>query len=193
MKKFPLIIDVETKYSFRDFKDPKKLEVTVVAVYDYKNNQGLVFEEKELSKLFNLFEKSSYIIGFNIIDFDLPVLSAYYPGDINVFSKLDILDDIKNKIGRRISLNEVINATLGKKKTGHGLLAIDYYRQGKIEELKKYCLNDVLFTKELFDYGVNNGKIYYPDINGKRKIIVDWKKYKENDGEKNDLPLTLPF
>ncbi len=193
MKKFPLIIDVETKYSFRDFKDPKKLEVTVVGVFDYKNNQGMVFEEKELSKLFNLFENSSYLIGFNIIDFDLPVLSSYYPGDINIFSKFDILEDIKNKIGRRISLNEVINATLGKKKTGHGLLAIDYYRQGKIEELKKYCLDDVLFTKELFDFGVNNGKIYYLDINGKREIIVDWKKYKEDNGGQNDLPLTLPF
>lgn len=193
MKKFPLILDVETKYSFRDFKDPKKLQVTVVATYDYKTNQSYVFEEKELSRLFNLFENSSYLIGFNIIDFDLPVLSAYYPGNIEIFSKFDILDDIKNKIGRRISLNEVINATLSKKKSGHGLMAIDYYRQGKIEELKKYCLDDVMLTKELFDFGVNNGKIYYPDVNGKREVVVDWKKYRENDGADNDLPLTLPF
>ncbi len=192
MKKFPLVLDVETKYSFRDFDDPKKLQVSVVAVFDYKTNQAKVFEEKEIGNLFTLFENASYLVGYNIFNFDLAVLSAYYPGDIRVFSVFDILDDIKEKIGKRVSLNEVVYATLGKKKSGHGFQAIDYYREGKITELKKYCLNDVILTKEIFDYGIEKGEIYYPSLNGKVAIKVNWKKYIE-DEEKKDTPLTLPF
>ncbi len=192
MKKFPVVIDLETKYTFREYNDPKKLGVTVIAVFDYKNNQQNIFTEKELNNLFPILENCSYIIGFNINSFDLPVLQPYYPGNINHFKTFDILDDIKRILRRRLSLNDTIQATLGKKKTGHGLQAIDFYKEGKWEELKKYCLDDVMLTKELFDYGVSNKKIYYLNENGKVGINVDWGKYLEDEGT-NNMPLTLPF
>lgn len=193
MKKFPIVLDLETKYSFRDFNDPKKLEISVVAIYDYKDSQGKIFEEKELNKLFPILESSSYIVGFNVVNFDIAVLQAYYPGAVSVFSTFDILDDIKEKIGKRISLNEVIGATLGRKKSGHGFQAIEYYREGKIDQLKKYCLDDVMLTKELFEYGVKNGEIFYLTPNGKESIKVNWKKYLEDEDNNKDIPLTLPF
>jgi DEAD/DEAH box helicase domain-containing protein len=192
MKKFPVVIDLETKHTFREYDDPKKLGVTVIAVFNYKNNQQNIFTEKELNNLFPILENCSYIIGFNINNFDLPVLQAYYPGNINYFKTFDILDDIKNILGKRLSLNDVVKATLDKKKTGHGLQAIDFYKKGKWEELKKYCLDDVMLTKELFDFGVNNKKISYLNENGKIDIAVDWGKYLEDEGT-NNIPLTLPF
>lgn len=192
MKKFPVVIDLETKHTFREYDDPKKLGVSVIAVFNYKNNQQNIFIEKELNNLFPILENCSYIIGFNINSFDLPVLQAYYPGNINHFKTFDILDDIKNILGKRLSLNDVVKATLDKKKTGHGLQAIDFYKEGKWEELKKYCLDDVMLTKELFDFGVNNKKISYFNENGKVDINVDWIKYLENEGG-NEIPLTLPF
>jgi DEAD/DEAH box helicase domain-containing protein len=192
MKKFPVVIDLETKHTFRDFSEPDKLGVTVLAVFNYKDNSKNIFTEKELNNLFPILENSSYIIGFNINSFDLPVLQPYYPGDIKHFKTFDILDDIKSILGKRLSLNDVVKATLDKKKIGHGLQAIDFYREGKWEELKKYCMEDVMLTKELFDYGVSNKKIYYLNENGKVDIAVDWEKYIE-DGQGNDIPLTLPF
>src|SRR3989338_7106542 len=136
MQKFPVVFDLETKYSFREFDDPKRLEVSVAAVYDYRDNQTKIFEEKELNQLFPILESSSYIVGYNVANFDIAVLQAYYPGQVSVFKTFDILDDIKSKIGRRISLNEVVGATLGKKKSGHGLQAINLYKERKINELK---------------------------------------------------------
>lgn len=193
MKKFPIVLDLETKYSFRDFDDPKKLEVSVAAIYDYKDSQGKIFEEKELNKLFPILESASYVIGYNVANFDIAVLQAYYPGQVDVFTTFDILEDIKEKIGRRISLNEVIGATLNKKKTGHGFQAINLFNEGKIYELKKYCLDDVMFTKELFEYGVKTGEIFYLTPNGKMSIKVNWKKYLEGEENNKDVPLTLPF
>ncbi|MDH7476023.1 MAG: helicase [Microgenomates group bacterium] len=192
MRKFPVVIDVETKYTFREFDDPKKLGVTVAAIYDYKKKNALVFLESELNQLFPLLENASYIIGFNNRSFDIPVLAPYYPGRIEAFSIFDILEDIKIKIGKRISLNELVLATLNKKKTGHGLQAINFYHEKRWQELKDYCLKDVLLTKELFEFGVKNGEIYYLNEKGKVTIKVDWKKYFESSG-KNESPLTLPF
>lgn len=192
MKKFPVILDLETKYSFRQYNDPKKLGISVAAIYDYKNNQGQVFVEHELSSLFPILEAASYIIGYNINSFDIPVLQGYYPGRVDHFQTFDILDDIKEKLGRRLALNDIVYATFGKKKSGHGLMAIDYYKEGKWEELKKYCLDDVLLTKELFDYGVAHKEILYLNEKGKVAIKVDWTKYLEGTPG-NDMPLTLPF
>ncbi|MBI4225637.1 ribonuclease H-like domain-containing protein [Candidatus Roizmanbacteria bacterium] len=192
MKKFPVILDIETKYSFRQYADPKKLGITVVGLYDYRDQKAKVFVEKELPKLYSFLEASSYIIGFNVRSFDLQVLQGYYPGRIHHFSIFDILDDIRIKIGRRLSLNDLIFATLGKKKTGHGLLAIELYKEGKWEDLKKYCLDDVMLTKELFEFGVEKGEVMYLNEKGKVSIKVDWKKYLKDPG-KSESHLTLPF
>lgn len=192
MKNFPVILDVETKYTFRDFSDPKKLQISVAVIFDYSFEKLFVFEEKEINKIFSFLEKASYIVGFNIKSFDLQVLQAYYPGQVDDFRTFDILEDIKMKIGKRIALNEIVMATLNKKKSGSGLQAINLYREGKIDELKKYCQDDVMLTKELFDYGVKHSEIFYPTANGKVSIKVNWKKYLEEEVD-NNIPLTLPF
>ncbi|OGK20983.1 hypothetical protein A2866_02600 [Candidatus Roizmanbacteria bacterium RIFCSPHIGHO2_01_FULL_39_8] len=192
MKKFPIVLDLETKHTFRDFSEHKKLGVTVVGVYDYKDKQCKAFGEKDLNKLFPILESSSYIIGFNVINFDLPVLQGYYPGKLEMLSTFDLLDDIRNKIGRRLALNDLLYATLGKKKTGHGLMAIDLYKEGKLDELRQYCMDDVMLTKELFEHGAQTGEVAYLNEKGKISIKVDWKKYSEDSGKSEDH-LTLPF
>jgi len=192
MKKKPIVIDLETKYTFRDFSDPKKLGISVLAIYDYNSNQGLTFLESEINQSFYYFENASYIIGYNINSFDLPVFQAYYPGKVENFSVFDILEDIREKIGRRLGLNDLITATLNKRKTGHGLAAIDYFKNKDFDKLKKYCLDDVILTKELFDFGIKNKKIYYLTPFGKEEVEVYWDKY-FNDNGKKSVSLTLPF
>ncbi len=88
MQKFPVVLDLETKHTFREFSEPKDLGITVVAIYDFATKQDHVFTEKELNKLYPILESASYIVGYNIRTFDLPVLQAYYPGNIEVFSLL---------------------------------------------------------------------------------------------------------
>jgi DEAD/DEAH box helicase domain-containing protein len=192
MKKLPVIIDIETKKKFREVVNHKELGISLVGIYNYKTKTYETFLEKELSKLFKILEDSSYIIGFNIKSFDIPILQTYYPGRFSDFLVFDILEDLKEKIGKRYSLNFFGFATLGKKKAGHGLQAVDLYREGKIEELKKYCLKDVELTKELFDYGVEHGEVFYLNEMGKVPVLVDWKKYLSAEAKK-DTRLTLPF
>jgi DEAD/DEAH box helicase domain-containing protein len=54
-------------------------------------------------------------------------------------------------MGQRISLDRLASANLGLNKTHHGSEAGALYREGKMDELKEYCVNDVKLTKELYD------------------------------------------
>jgi len=157
-----------------------------------QNGYDVLRTEENIGELFPILENASYVIGYNNRSFDMQVLKPYYPGNIDHFQVFDILNDIRDKIGRRLALNDVVYATLGKKKSGHGLMAIDYYKEGKWEELKRYCMDDVTITKELFEFGVKNKEIYYLNEVGRATIKVDWAKYLEGS-EGNDVHITLPF
>lgn len=189
----PVVIDIETKHSFREVNnDYKKLGVSVVAAYDFATKKMSTYIESEFSELFRLLEHSSLIIGYNIHHFDLVVLNEYYVGNILELPHFDLLDDIKLLLGKRLPLDDLVQATLGKGKSGHGLHAIELYRQGKMEELSAYCKDDVQLTKELLDYGVTNGYVYYPDIPHKKMLSVNWKS-KIDVGQNSTHNLTLGF
>lgn len=187
----PVVLDLETQYSFREKgKDPERLKVSVVGIYDYRDNQFKAFFEDELNKLWPILEKASLIIGFNIRKFDLPVLSAYYVGDLFKFPILDILDEIKKSLGKRISLNELSKETLGEKKSAHGFQALDFYRKGEFEKLKNYCLNDVRLTRDLYEFGKREGWVFYPSARGKTQIKVNWGTVRTRA---RGINLTLPI
>lgn len=185
-----IVLDLETKFSFQDVaNDLKKLGVSLVGIYKYDTLSYESFTEKDFSRLFTILEASSQIIGFNILKFDMPVLAPYYVGDLSKFPVLDLLDDVQRALGFRVSLDDLAKETLGEKKNGHGLLAIEYYRSGQMDKLREYCLHDVAITQKLYEYGKKEGKVFFKTAYGRREIPVFWKDNKSPA----DIPLTLPF
>lgn len=193
LKRFPLVFDIETKHTFRQYSDPTKLGISVVGVFDYSNNSFRAFFENELSDLFRLLENAEFLIGYNITGFDIPVLQGSYHGNLLDIPVLDLCDEIKMITGKRYGLSDLTKATLGKGKSGHGLVAIELYKEKRFDELKSYCLDDVSITKELYEFGVNNGYILYPDLSGNSKAVVDWKSGPKKKDKKNEINLGLPF
>lgn len=191
----PIVFDIETQNSFREVNnDAKKLRVSVAVAYDYATNKTYSFTEKTIGDLFRLFEKASLLVGYNSNNFDLVVLSPYYVGDLFSFERFDLMENIKEKTGRRYPLDDLISATLSKGKTGHGLQAIDFFREGRIDELISYCTDDVILTKELFDFGVINKFIYLPTAVSKIKVSVSWHLEIEKKNKVQKTPnLTLGF
>lgn len=160
-----LVIDIETKNSFADVGGQsfvKNLEVSFVGVYSYNQDKYLSFYERQLGELAALLQKAGLVIGFSINRFDIPVLEKHCKFNIFSLSRLDILDEIELVLGQRVSLDVLAKTNLGIGKTHHGLEAIKLYKEGNLEELKNYCLNDVKITKELYDLAKKQGHLLVP-------------------------------
>lgn len=189
MKDKRVVLDLETKRTFDDVggrNNLDKLGISVVGLYQYENDTYTAFLEKDFGTLQNVLIDSSLIVGFNHIGFDMPVLQPYLSVDVNTLPCFDIMVDLQERIGHRIGLDAVATATLGLGKTASGLDAIKYYNEGRWEELKEYCLNDVKVTKDVFDFGLKNKTISYSSKfgKGKKEIQVDWKAFGKTKASK---------
>lgn len=188
-----IVFDIETKNTFQEVgsNNPADLDISVVCIYDYEKNKYDSFLEKDFKNLWPIIEKADMLIGFNSEHFDTPLLNKYYPGDLTKIKSLDIMKEIKNSLGRRIKLDTIAEATLSKKKIGHGLEAITWWKNGEIDKIIKYCLEDVKITKEIYEYALKNGSLKYKDGNELKNIKLDTSHWEKEDA--STITHTLPF
>ena len=158
-----IVFDIET---YGDIRNKQNLKVTCVSLYNYDTDSYHSFDEHQLGDLWPILEKADRLIGYNSKFFDVPILNNFYTGDLNVIPHLDILEKIKESSGKRFKLDDVAKATLQISKSADGLAAIKWYEEGKIDEIKKYCEQDVKVTKEVYDFGKKNKMLYYPTLTG---------------------------
>lgn len=158
-----IVLDLETQKGFHEV-DRKKLhllKVSVACIYDSKTDAYLAFEEKEMAKLEEVLKTADLIIGFNIRDFDFEVLAPYLMTPVKNLPVLDLLVEIEKVRGHRVSLQSLAQATLKSSKSGSGWDAIRLYKEGRMDELKQYCIDDVRITKEIYEYGIKHGKVFF--------------------------------
>ena len=167
-----LVLDLETQKTFDEVgrQNLHKLKVSVVCVFDYQTQEYTSYEEHELHKLEERLKTVDLLIGFNIRRFDMVVLQPYLFLSVEPLPILDLLEDIEKVRGHRVSLQSVAQATIDVTKTGQGLDAVELFRRGQMDTLKSYCLNDVKLTRDIYEYGKANGRVYF--ISNR-----DWKKY----------------
>lgn len=179
-----LVFDIETKMTpfNRGRLDPAELELTVVGVYDSGTDAYSSYFKEELSKLWPLVERADLLIGFNSDSFDIPILNRYYPGDLTKIRSLDLMAEVYKTLGRRIRLDNLAQATLGRGKTGDGLKAGVWWEEGKFDLVREYCVEDVRLTKELYDYALKNGALKYKDLRDVRDIKLDTSHWLKNSG-----------
>lgn len=187
-----IVLDIETQDTFADVGsyDPSKLSVSLVGIWRSDTDAFEVYMEDQLSDLFALMEQADCIVGFNSISFDMGCLNRYYAGDLLQIPQLDLMVKIQDVLGHRVKLDSVAHATLGIGKSGDGLDAVRYWRNGEIEKLKKYCLDDVKVTRDVYFYGRDKGFVKVPDRQGiVQDVSVDFAVQKARDA----VPLTLGF
>ncbi len=186
-----ITFDIETEGSFGSNGDLSPLGLTVLGVHDSLTDALTGYYLDELPKAWPLFESADIIVGYNSDHFDIPILNKYYAGDLTKLKSIDLLKEVKNVLGRRLKLDNLAEATLGRKKTGHGLDAVEWWAQGLKEKVRDYCLSDVKITAELYDYAKKKGSLKYRDYDGVREIKLDTSSWEEPAG--TALTHTLPF
>ncbi len=174
-----IVYDLETKKTFAEvggFGKNAELGVSFLGLYSYTQKQYFSFFEQDIPKLEMILNaEKPTIIGFNSINFDNVVIQPYFRTlNISALPQVDILADIYNTLGFRMKLESVAQATLGEGKSGSGLDAIRYYREGNMKALAKYCLDDVRITKDVYEYGVNHGYILYTSGGDSFRMPTSW-------------------
>lgn len=181
-----VVFDVETKKAFDEVGGyhPDKLGVSISGVYYRDTERGEEwlrgYREEEFPQMFKVFESADLLVGYNSVQFDMPALSPYYVGDLLSLPNLDIMLELEKELTYRPALDAVAKETLGVQKIGHGLDALRYYHDGEWDKLIKYCLRDVEVTRDLYDYGVKNGKLMFKNKwNNVLELSVNFEKREE--------------
>ncbi len=188
-----LVFDLETQRSAQDvggWNNIAEMKMSVGVLWDSKLNDFKVYLEDEVPDLINHLKSGPLVIGYNHIGFDYTVLSGYAsPGherqklfnELSNLDNLDLLRDLKDRIGRRIKLDSVARPTLKVGKSADGLMALKWYKEyldGDPEKLKKiieYCCQDVAVTRDVYLYGIQKKEIIYEDkFEGLKTVSVDW-------------------
>lgn len=188
-----IVFDIETSNTFQDVgsSDPAALDISVVCLHDSETDQYSSFLQEDFTELWRIIEGADMLIGFNSDHFDIPLLNKYYPGDMTHIKSLDLLKEIHASLGRRIKLDTVAEATLNEKKSGHGLQALKWWRDGERQKVIDYCIQDVKVTKNIYDYAMKHGKVKYKDLGAIKDIALDTSSWEQK--EEAALTHTLGF
>lgn len=178
-----ITFDIETTNTFDEAgsSDPADLNLAVVCIHDSETDKYSHYFQENLNELWPIIESADMLIGFNSNHFDVPLLNKYYAGDLSKIKSLDLLEKIHASLGRRIKLDHVAQATLGEAKSGNGLEALVWWKNGEIQKVVDYCIQDVKVTKDIYDYAIKNQKLKYPKT-GKDEIgeididTSDWEE-----------------
>lgn len=172
-------MDLETQKSAQEvggWQNTHLMRVSVGVIFDSLEDRFFSFTEDEIDGLLAHLEKADLVVGFNIKRFDYGVLKAYTSKDLAALNTFDILEDVFRRLGFRIGLDHLAGETLNQRKSADGLQALEWFKQGEMEKLTKYCTQDVAVTRDLFLHGLRESHLIYRTKKEDRRVrlLVDW-------------------
>ncbi len=180
-----LFLDIETQNNWKNGESFKveDLRISYAGVINGETGEELDFWEEDIDKLKTLLLSGETVVHYNGFSFDMPVIANYTGPEILDVPQIDLMVAFYKRIGFRPKLDDVATATLGYGKIGKGSDAVMYWESGQLDKLKKYCIQDVHVTMDVYNYGKEHGKVKYFDRNGfKREVSIDWS-LGEKEGE----------
>ena len=188
-----ITFDIETKNIFQDVgsNDPTALDISVVGIHDSATNEFSSYLEKDFGKLWQILEQSDALVTWNGDHLDIPLLNEYYPGDLTKIKSIDLMREVQLVLGRRLKLDTVGEATLQRNKSGHGLDAIEWWRNGEVDKVIKYCIEDVRLTRDLYDYALKNKHLKYKELGAIKDVKLNTAEWEQP--AQHAMTFTLPF
>ena len=176
-----MAFDIETKNLSTDiggWGNTHMFLVSTVATWDGNIGKAYVEEElldKVISKsnmqilplrqlkydLDDMHKAGIKLLGHNIVAFDLPVLRDSM--DIYCIRKflndkqyIDTSKEITKQHGERLSLQNLVDNTLGETKSLESIMAPALWKAGEYQEVVDYCLKDCQLVYDLYKHGIDN-------------------------------------
>ncbi len=178
-----VVFDVETRHSAADvggWRNMDRMEVSLAVLYDSREDRFFTYEQHQLDELFERMAAAKLVIGFNSLRFDYQVLRPFAeklpePLDLTTLPSLDLLRCVYERLNYRVSLENLCKATLNAGKSANGLQALLWWKQGKLDEIARYCQMDVELTRDLYLHGLREGYVAFTNKAGQPvRVPVDF-------------------
>ena len=170
--------DLETQRSAEEVGGWDKISrmgMSVGVTYSTGQNEYRIYGERDVDALIKALQRADLVVGFNHLRFDYEVLHGYTALDLRQLPTLDLLIELQNRLQHRLSLDAVATATFGVQKTGEGMQAIQWFKEGKLLQIAEYCCYDVKITRLVHEYGLANRLVHYHNRFGaKLSVPVSW-------------------
>jgi len=172
------VLDVETRHAADEvggWKHIAKMGVSVAVLYDSLDDQFHSFTQDDLPELFERLQTLDLVIGYNLKRFDYTVLQPFAPYPLQSLPTLDMLEAVQQRLGYRLKLDTLAQATLGAPKSADGLQALAWWKEGRLDLIEEYCIQDVAITRDLYRYGCEHGYLLF--TNKARQVVrvpISW-------------------
>jgi DEAD/DEAH box helicase domain-containing protein len=176
-----IFYDVETQKRAEEvggWENADKMLISVAVTYSPEDDFK-VWYEKDVPEMIRYMNTFDMVVSFNGDNFDSKVLSHY--GDVAAINKksFDVAQYLSGRLKHRIRLDNVATATLNVGKSADGLLALQWWKEGRIDEIVDYCKQDVSVLRDIVAFGRENGHVLYSDSQNNLssnvlKVAVDW-------------------
>ncbi len=151
------------------------MRVSVAVLYEAHTDTFKIFREEDIGSFLKSLQTLDLVVGFNIAAFDYEVLRAYASYDLRKLPTFDLLCEIHQVLGFRLSLNHLAENNLGTAKTSDGVQAVRWFRKGEWDPLIEYCKQDVILTRDLFYRALETGYLLYSDRQGRLlRVPTPW-------------------
>ncbi len=158
-----VVFDLETQRSAQEvggWHNAHLMRISLAVIYEMKTQTFKTYFEEDVLDLIDRLFQAELVVGFNQKKFDYSVLQAYTGQDMRALPSLDLLDAFYLHHGYRAGLGALAQATLGAPKSADGLQALQWWKEGKLEEIETYCRMDVELTWKLLFHILDKGFVF---------------------------------
>jgi len=153
----------------------EKMGVSCAVLYDSQSGKFHDYTQDQVPDLCEHLSALDRVVGFNLIRFDYRVLAGLSQFDFHGLPTLDILVNIHETLGYRLSLDHLAQNTLGAQKSADGLMALKWWQQGETDKIIEYCTQDVRVTRDLYRFGRDNRFLVFRNKAGHQvRVPVSW-------------------
>jgi len=172
------VLDIETRFSADEvggWGRADRMGVSIACLYDSEDDAMHDYEQDQMDELVAHLQKFDKVIGFNHVKFDYAVLNGLHPFNFRGLSNLDLLMEVHARLGYRVKLDNIAQATLDIGKSADGLMALKWWQEGRLDLITEYCQQDVAVTRDVYLFGRENGHIFFTNKAGQKvKLPIDW-------------------
>ncbi len=179
--------DLETKYSADEVGGWNNIEdmgMSVGILWDTSDTQFHIYLENQIQELIDHCKRADLVVGFNHIGFDFRVVAGVLRAstderrrlytELVELNNLDMLSELNKILGHRLKLDTIARPTLGVGKSADGLQALQWYKEGKLDKIVKYCKDDVAVTRDVYHYALEHGELLYESYSGIKTVKTPW-------------------